>query len=510
MFTIKDICNPFHGMGYEKFFLKFGVNEKSQPIDYCSPGCLDYYYDELQFFSGETSRPRERLFFSNYTHLANKLYPLPINLHTIYRPMMGYRTVAGDSREQATNFTNCPDFWNVFKLEAAVYPIDDEFNMCSDNAFYRQLDHESIDCANTEKIGYFFIAAGAVLIVVMYIVWFVKLFVKRIVFHPNRSIFQDEFEMFKSRYRTNKMGEQLSCGRFKLCTENSLYNSARVIVRIFTPLPLPTLSISMTIVKKSVFFLSAPVAEALDVVLDGTYIVRLSRILNRFWIEAKLIKLMLKFYMVAVVKDVIFSFVTLVFIFQDSLELSPQKNFQFNFIFRFVGFFTEDTSQSVLQYFYFEKYQMDRDIVIIVKFTVGLLVTAKSLFVLALAYRDAKQKLKRIDYLTMFIYVLLSIVPVFRWAGLMKQASNGGSLIRAGCLEYQISFANNPNVREIDQYELDYQQNYQWDTFYLMGRDEQKFYNENNATYKRLYVTPFNTQCLTGIDYCYLMGKYVM
>merc|ERR1712176_1030980 len=75
-----------------------------------------------------------------------------------------------------------------------------------------------------------------------------------------------------------------------------------------------------------------------------------------------------------------------------------------------------------------------------------------------------------------------------------------------GCLEYKISFTENPNIREIDQYKLDYHQNYQWDTFYLMGRDEQKFYNENNATYKRLYVTPFNKQCLTMIDYCYLMG----
>ena len=99
------------------------------------------------------------------------------------------------------------------------------------------------------------------------------------------------------------------------------------------------------------------------------------------------------------------------------------------------------------------------------------------------------------------------LVPVFRLVGLMIQASKRGSMIRAGCLEYQISFASNPNIREIDQYELDYQQNYQWDTFYLMGRDEQKFYNENNATYKRLYVTPFNTQCLTEIDYCYLIGK---
>ena len=109
----------------------------------------------MQFFNGETSRPRERLFFSNYTHLANKLYPAPLNLRTIYRPITGYRTVAGDARKQATNFTHCPDFWNVFKVEAAVYPIDDEFNMCSDNAFYKQSADESIDCANTEKIGNF-------------------------------------------------------------------------------------------------------------------------------------------------------------------------------------------------------------------------------------------------------------------------------------------------------------------------------------------------------------------
>ena len=262
----------------------------------------------------------------------------------------------------------------------------------------------------------------------------------------------------------------------------------------------------MRIVKQSVLFLLAPVAESLDIILDGTYIVRLSRVLNRFWIKAKLIKLMLKLYMVAVVKDVILNFVILVFLFKDSLELSPQKNFQLNFWVKLVGFFTEDTAQSVLQYFYFEKYQMDGDIVIIVKFIVGLLVITKSLLALGLAWKGVEQRIKKIDYLTVFVYVLLSIVPVFRLIGLILQASKRGSIIRAGCLEYQISFADTPNIREIDQYELDYHHNYQWDTFYLMGRDEQKFYNENNATYKRLYVTPFNTKCLTGIDYCYLIG----
>ena len=54
--------------------------------------------------------------------------------------------------------------------------------------------------------------------------------------------------------------------------------------------------------------------------------------------------------------------------FQHSLELSPQKNFLLNFLIKVVGFFLEDTAQSVFQYFYFEKYQMDGDVVIINKF----------------------------------------------------------------------------------------------------------------------------------------------
>merc|ERR1712035_276795 len=99
--------------------------------------------------------------------------------------------------------------------------------------------------------------------------------------------------------------------------------------------------------------------------------------------------------MVAVVKDVIFNFLTLVFLYQDSLELSPQKNFQFNFFVKFVGFFAEDTAQSVLQYFYFEKYQTEGDIIIIVKFIIGLLVTAKSLLTLVLAYTGVGEKIKK-------------------------------------------------------------------------------------------------------------------
>ena len=65
-----------------------------------------------------------------------------------------------------------------------------------------------------------------------------------------------------------------------------------------------------------------------------------------------------------------------------------------------IGFFTEDTAQSVLQYFYFEKYQMDGDVIIIFKFVVGLLVTGKSLLTLALAYNQSKNNMKRIDFIT--------------------------------------------------------------------------------------------------------------
>ena len=52
-------------------------------------------------------------------------------------------------------------------------------------------------------------------------------------------------------------------------------------------------------------FLIVPVVEAVDIVLDGMYVVRLARALSRFWVSASTIRLMLKIYIVAVVKDVI-------------------------------------------------------------------------------------------------------------------------------------------------------------------------------------------------------------
>ena len=178
LYTINDICNSFSYISDQHYYDIFGTAKTK--LKECSPGCIDYYYDDLQYFNGDTSRPRERLFFSNYTHLANKLYPLPISLRTIYRPYIGFRTVAGDAREQATNFTHCPDFWNIYKVEAAVYPTDDVFNMCRDEAFYRQDPDESIDCAYTEKVGYSVITIGATLIVTMYIVAYLIIFIEKV------------------------------------------------------------------------------------------------------------------------------------------------------------------------------------------------------------------------------------------------------------------------------------------------------------------------------------------
>ena len=137
---MRDICNPFSNIEEQDYRVIFGSAKTK--ITECSPGCIDQYYYQLQFFNGITSRSRETLFFSNYTHLTNKLYPNPKNLRTVYRPMMGFRSIAGDARKQATNFSYCPEFWNTYKIEAAVYPIDDNFNMCGDEAFYRQSEND--------------------------------------------------------------------------------------------------------------------------------------------------------------------------------------------------------------------------------------------------------------------------------------------------------------------------------------------------------------------------------
>ena len=491
-FVISDICNPFSNSNL-LYYEKFGSNKTN--LGYCSPGCTDNFYNELQFFDGQTQRPRERLFFSNYTHLANKLYPSPINLRTIYRPMMGLRTIAGDSRKQATNFTQCPNIWSTFKLEAAVYPIDDNFNMCQDDAFYRQSKDQSIDCAYTERVGYFFITLGAATIVCMDIAWFTTLFFKK---NPNfrRDFGSDCFKIQKF-YVSGGF-----CSRFW----GSFRNTLLVLKLTLTPFPIPSLNASQTLVKTLMILILSPIAKAVDIILDGIYVVRLARFLNRFWLEAKIIKLMLSLYMITVVKDMFLNLILLNTFFKKSLKLTPQKSFEFNFIVKMIGFFTEDTAQAVLQYFYFEKYQMDGDIVIIIKFLIGLLMTGKSLVTLAFAVSTVKAKsLKKKDCFIISIYLMLTLIPVLRLIGLMIQARKKGSMIRAGCLEYMIKFTDNPSIRQIDPYDIDYHHNYQWDTFYLMGRDQQKFYNENNATLKRLYVTPFNSSCLLPIDYLYFI-----
>ena len=180
----------------------------------------------------------------------------------------------------------------------------------------------------------------------------------------------------------------------------STWISIKIAFRTAISLSMPKMNNWQILVKDSIFFLMAPVVEALDVVLDGVYVVRLARNLNRFWIHAFTIRLMLNLYMIAVFKDIILHLIFICTFFRRSLSLSRQTKFKISFIGKVIGFFTEDTAQSILQYFYFEKYQMDGDVIIIFKFVVGLLVTGKSLLTLALAYNQTKNQMKKIDFIT--------------------------------------------------------------------------------------------------------------
>ena len=110
------------------------------------------------------------------------------------------------------------------------------------------------------------------------------------------------------------------------------------------------------------------------------------------------------------------------------------------------------------------------------------------------------------DLMYVLVYVMLTVVPFLRMVGLLVQAIRGGSLVRASCLEYRVSFNSGPSIRSLESNEVDYQNHFQWDDFYMMARDEGKYFNENNATMKRFNVTPFNTQCLIAVDYLYLIG----
>ena len=120
------------------------------------------------------------------------------------------------------------------------------------------------------------------------------------------------------------------------------------------------------------------------------------------------------------------------------------------------------------------------------------------------------QKLQKRDIMYVLVYVMLTVVPFLRMVGLLVQASRGGSLVRAGCLEYRVSFNSGPGIRSLESNELDYQTHFQWDDFYMVARDEGKYFNENNATMKRFNVTPFNSQCLIAIDYLYLIGELIL
>ena len=277
----------------------------------------------------------------------------------------------------------------------------------------------------------------------------------------------------------------------------------------FDEIPLqPPIPPWVLLMKDYVSFLITPIVEAVDIVLDGLYVVRVTRALNRFWISASIIKLMLKFYIVAVVKDVIFNFILIKTFFSDAKTMSPQKRLEIVMMIKLIGFFTGDTAQDALQYFYFEKYQLYNDAAITMKFIIGILVLLKSLSTLGKAAAEVGlKKLQKRDVIFVLVYIMLTVMPFLRMIGLLVQAIRGGSLIRAGCLEYRVSFNSGPSIKSLESNRLDYQRQFQWDDFYMMARDEGKYFNENNATLKRLNVTPFNTQCLIAIDYIYLIGE---
>ena len=95
----------------------------------------------------------------------------------------------------------------------------------------------------------------------------------------------------------------------------------------FNEIPLkPVIAPWLTLMKDYVLFLITPIVEAADIVLDGLYVIKMARALNRFWISASIIRLMLKFYIVAVVKDVILNMFLITTFFTESVILSPQNN----------------------------------------------------------------------------------------------------------------------------------------------------------------------------------------
>ena len=502
-YVIKDICNPFETLDNDKYHSQFGIDKTTHKL--CSPGCMDFYYEELQFFTGVTSRSRETLFFSNYTHLINTVYPLPISIEWTDSPSLGlwgdrHHKPSQDIKphRQATNFTDCPAIWHLFKVEASIYPIDDNFNMCRNEGFYAQSVDDSIDCAFTQTIGYGFMAVGAGAIVMMYGATFMMIYFKRmtdpLAFMPE---IENDGEKQKKKKKKNDKTDKLK----KFGLDHG-----------FNEIPLkPVFAPWLTLMKDYVLFLITPIVEAADIVLDGLYVIKMARALNRFWISASIIRLMLKFYIVAVVKDVILNFFLITTFFTESMTPSPQKQLELAMIIKLIGFFTEDTAQSALQYFYFEKYQLFNDAAIIMKFIIGILVFLKSLKTLVGAASEVGwKKIQKRDIMYVLVYVMLTVVPFLRMVGLLVQASRGGSLVRAGCLEYRVSFNSGPSIRSLESNELDYQNHFQWDDFYMMARDEGKYFNENNATMKRFNVTPFNSQCLIAIDYLYLIGEFTI
>ena len=143
----------------------------------------------------------------------------------------------------------------------------------------------------------------------MYLVAFIKIFISKNNYNP-RTTEPDQFEQNVYSSTEGMIG--------------SIKQSVDVFKLLLTPLPLPIMSLSQQIVKNSLLFLIAPIGEALDIVLDGLYIVQLARVLNRFWIKAKIIRIMLNVYFLSVAKDIVLHIALLIIFFQKSFELTAQ------------------------------------------------------------------------------------------------------------------------------------------------------------------------------------------
>ena len=194
--------------------------------------------------------------------------------------------------------------------------------MCRNEGFYRQSVDETIDCAFTQAIGYGFMAVGAGAIIMMYGATFMMIYFKRMT-DPLAYMPEIENDGEKPKKNKNKKTDENTDEEKSNGNKDEKKKTDKLkmfgVDHGFNEIPLkPAIAPWLLLMKDYILFLITPVVEAADIVLDGLYVIKMARALNRFWISASIIRLMLKFYIVAVVKDVILNFLLIVSFFTDS------------------------------------------------------------------------------------------------------------------------------------------------------------------------------------------------